>query len=175
MYLCTALHTSFSLRSKRSLVLHECLSQFQQLSVLLGVHPPQVLHMLDHHLHSLTNTTLLTFKYIKTPLKYQNQSHLNHTTLQFGLMLSQPGIKMEFSSYFHHTAETNVSSLLPTWWIAPSISERLDTLVMDWMRISRFFWSLWMISMDWLSTSHRGIKALEKRLGRGKNYKRDDV
>lgn len=33
---------------------------------------------------------------------------------------------------------------------------------MDWMRISRFFWSLWMISMDWLSSSHRGIRAWEK-------------
>lgn len=46
-----------------------------------------------------------------------------------------------------------------TWWIAPSISERLDTLVMDWMRISRFFWSLWMISIDWLSLSQRGLRA----------------
>lgn len=51
----------------------------------------------------------------------------------------------------------------PTWWIAPNISERLDTLVIDWMRMSRFFWSLWMISMDWLSSSHRGIRAWEDR------------
>lgn len=43
--------------------------------------------------------------------------------------------------------------------MAPSISERLDTLVMDWMRTSRFFCRRWMISMDWLSSSHRGIRA----------------
>lgn len=46
-----------------------------------------------------------------------------------------------------------------TWWMAPSISERLDTLVMDWTRISRFFCTRWMISIDWLSSSHRGIRA----------------
>lgn len=50
-----------------------------------------------------------------------------------------------------------------TWWIAPNISERLDTLVMDWMRISRFFWSLRMISMDWLSSSHKGVRAWEEK------------
>lgn len=43
--------------------------------------------------------------------------------------------------------------------MAPSISERLDTLVMDWIRISRFFCSLRMISMDWLSSSHSGVRA----------------
>lgn len=46
-----------------------------------------------------------------------------------------------------------------TWWMAPSISERLDTRVMDWIRMSRFFCSLRMISMDWLSSSHRGVRA----------------
>lgn len=47
------------MRAKRALVLHECLPQLQQLSVLLGVHPPQVLDVLDHHLHRLADAVLL--------------------------------------------------------------------------------------------------------------------
>lgn len=47
------------MRAERALVLHERLPQLQQLSVLLGVHPPQVLHVLDHHLHRLADAVLL--------------------------------------------------------------------------------------------------------------------
>lgn len=55
--------TSFCVRSERSLVLHERLPQLQQLGVLLGVDPPQVLHMLDHHLHRFTDATLLAVRH----------------------------------------------------------------------------------------------------------------
>lgn len=47
------------MRPERPLVLHERLPQLQQLGVLLGVDPPQVLHMLDHHLHCFTDAALL--------------------------------------------------------------------------------------------------------------------
>lgn len=47
------------MRAERALVLHERLPQLQQLGVLLGVHPPQVLHVLDHHLHRLADAVLL--------------------------------------------------------------------------------------------------------------------
>lgn len=50
---------SFRVRAERALVLHLCLPQVQQLGVLLGVHPPQVLHVLDHHLHRLADAVLL--------------------------------------------------------------------------------------------------------------------
>lgn len=59
----------------------------------------------------------------------------------------------------HGLGINNTMTTTHTWWIAPSISERLDTRVMDWLRISRFFCSLWTISMDWLSSSHLGARA----------------
>lgn len=44
---------------KGPLIRHEVLSELQQLCMLLGVHPPQVLHMLNHHLHCFTHSGLL--------------------------------------------------------------------------------------------------------------------
>ncbi len=44
---------------KGPLIRHEVLSELQQLCMLLGVHPPQVLHMLNHHLHRFTHSGLL--------------------------------------------------------------------------------------------------------------------
>lgn len=130
-------YTSFCVWSERSLVLHERLSELQQLSVLLGVHPPQVLHVLDHHLHGFADTVLL--------------------------MVQTPGGPPSWITYGNWWMYVFL-----TWWMAPSISERLETLVIDWMRMSRFFWSLWMISMDWLSSSQRGIRAWRERKSIGK-------
>ncbi len=102
----------------------------------------------------------------KAPLNHQNQSHT--ITVQYVLLFDRNKIEFILSSH-NKTLGTNVGKTntphthCPTWWIAPNISERLDTLIMDWMRISRFFWSLWMISMDWLSSSHRGVRAWENR------------
>lgn len=58
--------TSFCVRPERPLVLHERLPQLQQLGVLLGVDPPQVLHMLDHHLHCFTDAALLKVRRVNS-------------------------------------------------------------------------------------------------------------
>ena len=60
VYVCVCVFlTSVGVGSKRPLVLHHGLSELQQLSVFFSVHPPQVVHVLDHHLHRLPYTTLL--------------------------------------------------------------------------------------------------------------------
>lgn len=58
--------TSFCVRAERPLVLHERLPQLQQLGVLLGVDPPQVLHVLDHHLHCFTDAALLRVRRVNS-------------------------------------------------------------------------------------------------------------
>lgn len=51
--------------SKGPLTLRKRLSELQQLGVLLGVRPLQVLHVLDHYLHGFTDTILLLRKNTK--------------------------------------------------------------------------------------------------------------
>lgn len=135
--------TSFILGPKGPLVRRKVLPKLQQLRMFLGVHPPQVLHMLNHHLHGFTHPAFLQY----TQQTWgQQESYFAPYEICLYWISWPPRINLRYSNTL-------------TWWMAPSISERLDTLVMDWTRTSRFFCKRWMISMDWLSSSHRGIKA----------------
>lgn len=51
--------TSVSKAAEGPLILEQDLLELLELGVFLGVHPLQVLHVLDHHLHSLAHPALL--------------------------------------------------------------------------------------------------------------------
>lgn len=136
-----------------------CVSCVRQASPLSVCEPNDRSFCMSVSLNSSSSACSLVY----ILLRFSTCWIITSTALPIRFSCSQQAQEFRASSH-HPTAEIYGSHKHdPTWWMAPNISERLDTLVMDWMRISRFFCSLWMISMDWLSSSHRGIRAWERR------------